>query len=161
MLSGAPIVTIDEFERLQAGRTRSNGSGASGTVGAAAEHPRVLIVDDDEMVGRALALTLRDECEVTLMMSGREVLERLETGDRFDLILCDLLMPGMTGMELYSELLRRWPAIVERVIFMTGGVSSPTARAFLASLTNLCLDKPIDPRGLRELVRTRTGNGSH
>lgn len=133
-----------------------DGAGKKDTVGSA-ERATVLIVDDDELVGRAVALTLTEQCDVTLATSAREALVRLGAGDRFDLILCDLLMPGMTGMEFYTEVVRRWPEAGASVVFMTGGASTAAARAFVAAFANRCLEKPIDARALRELARSRAG----
>ncbi len=117
----------------------------------------MLVIDDNELVCKALALTLSDECDVALETSGRAVLERLTSGDRFDLVLCDLLMPGMTGMDLYTEISRRWPDVAARVVFMTGGASTPDARAFVADFASRCVEKPIGARQLHELVRARAG----
>jgi nitrogen-specific signal transduction histidine kinase/CheY-like chemotaxis protein len=125
-----------------------------------AERGRVLVVDDDRLVGDAIALTLRYESDVTVVTTGREVLDRLAAGERYDVILSDLLMPVMTGMDLYAELLRVAPEVVGSVVFITGGVTTPRARAFLAGVANPCLQKPVDVKELRELVRSRV-RGAH
>jgi CheY-like chemotaxis protein len=63
----------------------------------------------------------------------------------FDFIFCDLMMPEMSGMDVFAEISRRYPEMTERVFFMTGGVYSPEVRAFIASVPNRCLQKPFDP----------------
>lgn len=73
---------------------------------------------------------------------------------RFDLILCDLMMPAMTGMEVHDELVRLEPELAARMSFLTGGAFTPRARAFLAVVPNPRLEKPFDPQGLRSFVRT-------
>jgi CheY-like chemotaxis protein/anti-sigma regulatory factor (Ser/Thr protein kinase) len=85
---------------------------------------RVLIVDDDVAVGRTLRLALEDDHEITVVANGAEALRELhaaKAGDSYDAILCDLLMPGMTGAELYTLARRELPDIAPRFIFMSGG----------------------------------------
>ena len=64
----------------------------------------VLVVDDDPLVSRALARALGD-CEVVVTSDARDALASIESGERFDVIVCDLMMPDMTGMDLYDALL--------------------------------------------------------
>ena len=123
---------------------------------AALGRGRVLVVDDDALVGDALALTLRDEHDVVVVTSGREALDRLEMGETYDVILCDLLMPVMTGMDLYAKLVQTHPEAAGAMVFMTGGASTPRARAFVASVAERCVSKPIEAKELRDLVRGRT-----
>jgi CheY-like chemotaxis protein len=113
----------------------------------------VLIVDDDPFVGAALARVLRDH-EVVLTTKARDALDVLAGGKRFDVILSDLMMPEMSGMEFYDELTRRDPRTAERVIFLTGGAFTPDARAFLDRVPNRQIEKPFDPERLRALVQT-------
>ncbi|MBI5478717.1 MAG: response regulator [Deltaproteobacteria bacterium] len=80
---------------------------------------------------------------------------RLGRGERFDVILCDLMMPVMTGMELYDELGRVAPEQRERVVFLTGGAFTPTARSFLSQVPNPRLEKPFDVDELLAVVATR------
>lgn len=125
----------------------------------AEDRARVLIVDDDRLVGEAMALTLGDENDVTLLTSAREALEHLSQGARFDTILCDLMMPNMTGMDLYTEALRVAPDAVGSIVFITGGAFTSRARAFLDGVNVRCLEKPIDAKELRELIRQRRRSG--
>jgi CheY-like chemotaxis protein len=67
-------------------------------------------------------------------------------------ILCDLMMPRMSGMELYAEVLKISPEQAERMIFMTGGAFTPRAREFLDTTTNPRVDKPFDAASLRAAV---------
>jgi PAS domain S-box-containing protein len=113
----------------------------------------VLIVDDDRFVGAALARVLRDH-EVTVVTRARDALALLAEGKPFDVILSDLMMPEMSGMELYDELVRRDPRAAERVVFLTGGAFTPDAKAFLDRVPNAQIEKPFDPKSLRELVQT-------
>jgi PAS domain S-box-containing protein len=116
---------------------------------------RVLVVDDQLAMGVTLRLALADEHDVIALTDGAAALERLRAGERFDLILCDLMMPDLTGMDLFTELSAIAPDQASRVVFMTGGASTPRARAFLAMVPNRVLDKPFDVAVLSDLVRER------
>ena len=117
---------------------------------------RILVIDDEPSLGRALTRMLAHEHEVVVVQSGREGLARLlEEDEWFDPVLCDLMMPDMSGIELYEELLETRPHIAERIIFMTGGAFTPRAREFLERVPNIRLEKPFDLETLREAVRRR------
>ena len=105
---------------------------------------RILIVDDEPDIGESLSEVLADDYDVVAVDSGGEALRRL-TGPVFDAILCDLMMPVMTGMgTFYQEIARVAPQVAERFIFMTGGAFTPRANQFLESAHNLKLEKPFD-----------------
>jgi CheY-like chemotaxis protein len=86
------------------------------------------------------------------MSEAREALSRIATGERFDAVVCDLMMPVVTGMDLYAELLRVAPDVAGRIIFMTGGAFTARARAFIESVANPVLEKPIDLGKLRTFI---------
>jgi CheY-like chemotaxis protein len=88
-----------------------------------------------------------------MVTSAREALSKLNGGERFDLILCDLMMPEMTGMDLYDELEQSTPDQAEKFIFMSGGAFTDNARAFLARSSNEVIDKPFKGAGLRQVVQ--------
>jgi PAS domain S-box-containing protein len=113
---------------------------------------RVLIVDDDAVLARTLCRVLQGQ-DVAVATNGREAFELLLTGRRFDVILCDLMMPVMTGMELHARITEKLPHLVESMIFITGGAFTPATRAFLDQVSNECLEKPFDARNLRALVQ--------
>jgi PAS domain S-box-containing protein len=112
----------------------------------------VLIVDDDVVLARTLSRVLQGQ-DVAVVTNGREALELLLTGRRFDVILCDLMMPVMTGMELHAKITEELPQLVESMIFITGGAFTPSTRAFLDQVSNECLEKPFDARNIRALVQ--------
>jgi CheY-like chemotaxis protein len=109
---------------------------------------RLLIVDDDEKVGLSLAYLLRTDHDVEVSVEPRAIAERLLAGERFDVILCDLMMPGMTGMELHATVAKRAPEQADRFVFVTGGAFTPAATDFVGRVSNTVLMKPYD---LREL----------
>lgn len=116
---------------------------------------RVLVIDDDAMVGVAIRRTLARDHEVLVVTAAPEALRRIQSGETFDIILCDLMMPQMTGMELYGELRRLSVEHAERVIFLTGGAFTSAARAFLDEVPNLRVEKPFDAQLLRALLNDR------
>jgi CheY-like chemotaxis protein/two-component sensor histidine kinase len=116
---------------------------------------RVLIVDDEPVLASALGRSLEADYEVVVAGSGREGLDVIRRDDRFDFILCDLIMPAVTGMDLYEEVRRTKPALAERIIFMSGGTFTPRTREFLATVKNPALDKPFDLSALNALLRAR------
>lgn len=116
---------------------------------------RVMIVDDEPVLATALGRAIAPEYEVVVHANGRDALENLRADDRFDVILCDLIMPGVTGMDFYEEVTRTWPSLAPRIIFMTGGTFTPRTREFLATVENPTLDKPFDLAALHALLRLR------
>ncbi|RKH06401.1 response regulator, partial [Corallococcus sp. CA053C] len=113
---------------------------------------RILVVDDEPNVTVALQRSLATEHEVATANSAQAALRLVNEGGRFDLILCDVMMPGMTGMDLYFELGRSVPEQAGRMVFMTGGAFTPRTVSFLRDVPNLKLSKPLDLTQLRELV---------
>jgi signal transduction histidine kinase/ActR/RegA family two-component response regulator len=116
---------------------------------------RVLVVDDDPFVRSALRRTLGQAHAITLASSAREALGRILQGGAFDLILCDLMMPEMTGMEFYAELQRLYPAQAEAVVFFTGGAFTPATLDFIERQAGRVLNKPVDTQRLLELLHGR------
>lgn len=115
---------------------------------------RILVVDDEMPI---LILSCRQLCvdnEVVAVSKGREALELLCAGAQFDLILADLMMPEMSGMDLYAELERKFPEHARRMVFMTGGSFTPTSQQFLRKVANPCLEKPFEESDLKRLVKT-------
>ncbi|MFL5271058.1 MAG: ATP-binding protein [Anaeromyxobacteraceae bacterium] len=128
---------------------------------AAAEEPRraprgrVLVVDDEPLVGVALRRALAREHDVVVTGSAREALALVRGGERFDILLSDLLMPEMTGMDLHATLAGEAPDVARRMVFLSGGAFTPAAREFLDANRERCIDKPFEVQALRELVRRR------
>jgi PAS domain S-box-containing protein len=117
--------------------------GADGHATRDGDRRRVLIVDDDPLVGRAVAAMLAERFDVEVCTSARAALIRAPTG-RFAALLCDLMMPDMTGMELHRALHAISPDLAARIIFLTGGAFTPASRAFVATTANAWLEKPFD-----------------
>jgi signal transduction histidine kinase/CheY-like chemotaxis protein len=120
---------------------------------------RILVIDDERLVGDAIARSLAEDNDVEVVINAQQALTRIDAGERYDVILCDLMMPVMTGMDLYAEVVRRAPKLAGCLVFMTGGAITPRARAFLKSVVNPCLEKPFDMGRLRSIV-ARAGTGA-
>jgi PAS domain S-box-containing protein len=114
---------------------------------------RILVVDDEPIVGGSIRRTLAKEHDVVVVSSGKEALALIQAGEAFDLILSDVMMPEMSGIDLYQELLKLRPGSARRMIFLTGGAFTQGARKFLDSVPNSRLEKPFDPDRLRRFVR--------
>jgi PAS domain S-box-containing protein len=112
---------------------------------------RVLVVDDDPLVSRSIVKLLKLDHDVVAVKNGQEALERIRAGDRYDVILCDVLMPRMSGIELHAELERLDPALARTVVFITGGGSSQIEE-FLRRSGRSFLNKPANSAQLRAIV---------
>ncbi len=112
----------------------------------------ILVIDDEPLIGRALKRSLRGQHDVTAARDAREALTLLLQGLSFDLILCDVMMPGMSGVDFHVALTQYRPELVERVVFITGGAFTPRAEQFLETVGNRRLTKPIAEETLRELI---------
>ena len=106
---------------------------------------RVLLVDDERNLIQVLCALLVDEGHrVTVAHSGSKALELLARSESYDLILCDLMMQDVSGMELYAQVRRDHPSLAARVVFMTGGAFTDEAQAFLDQVGRPWLQKPFD-----------------
>ncbi len=130
------------------GRARSSFVAQSPAVARA----RVLVVDDEAAIRRALQRVLARHHDVTALASGNEALSRIVSGDRFDAILSDLMMPDVTGMEMYDQLSKIAPDQAKRMIFFSGGAFTSRARAFLDTVSNPRLDKPFELTNVLEAI---------
>ena len=115
----------------------------------------ILVIDDEAMIGAAIQRSVTREHHVTCLQSAREAIARIRSGERFDVIVSDLMMPEMTGMDLHAELLQIAPDQATAIIFLTGGAFTEQARAFLDRVPNQRLEKPFGPRALRALINGR------
>jgi PAS domain S-box-containing protein len=117
---------------------------------------RILVVDDEPALGGMIQRMLREDCDVDVVSDGRQGLVRLcDPEVAYDTVLCDLMMPEMTGMELHALVAERKPGVEKRFVFMTGGAFTQRAAEFLATMRNPRLDKPFDLAALRAIVSKR------
>ncbi len=112
---------------------------------------RFLVVDDDDLVLCTIKRILRDH-DLVCTTNAHEALNLLKRGERFDLIFSDIMMPSMSGIAFYEALLQRDPAMAQRMIFLSGGSSSPKVDDFLKSVSNVRVEKPFAIDDLRNTV---------
>ncbi len=110
----------------------------------------VLVIDDEPDLGTALARLLQPEHTVCVECEGDAALARLRKGEQFDVILCDLMMPRMTGMDLHAELVRTMPEQAAKMVFLTGGAFTPRSQEFLEKVGRPHVEKPF---ALEDLLR--------
>src|SRR6266511_3312883 len=127
--------------------------------GSAALRGKILVVDDEALVARAVGRILSSQHEVVTRTSARAALADVAgAGGGFDLVLCDLMMPDMNGMEFHARLREIAPALAERTLFLTGGAFTASAREFLARVPNPRIEKPFEPDALRAFVARVLGH---
>jgi two-component system cell cycle sensor histidine kinase/response regulator CckA len=114
---------------------------------------KVLIVDDEPLLLKLIYRTLSEDHEVVVKESSVEALQFIRANPSFDIILCDLMMPEMSGMELFDKVTENLPEMSERFAFMTGGAFTDTANQFIENMTNKKLDKPFTPSDLKVFVK--------
>lgn len=119
--------------------------------GRAPRRARILVVEDDPVVASLIERALKADHDVERAADGAEGLARLSDRPAYDVILCDLIMPRMNGIELYQRVLREHPKLVERFVFMTGGATGG-AQEFLESVPNEKVAKPFSLQALLSLV---------
>jgi signal transduction histidine kinase len=115
----------------------------------------ILVVDDEPMITKAMQRIFSAEHEVVAAGGAKEALDRIGSGERFDVILCDLMMPQMTGMDLHAELSSVAQEQADRMVFLTGGAVTTRARDFLAQTDRPCIEKPFDAIRLRGMINDR------
>lgn len=112
----------------------------------------VLVIDDDPGVASTLRAMLEAHHDVTSVESAREGLRLLLGPERFDIAFCDLVMPEVSGIDLYCALELNRPEATPRIVFMTGGVFTPEAEKFLARIPNLRIEKPFSLARVEQLL---------
>jgi two-component system cell cycle sensor histidine kinase/response regulator CckA len=138
-----------EIEAPRASLTRISAPVAS--VGPTEPRIRVLIIDDEPLLGKSLRRALAEH-DVTFTEDPVRALELCSETD-YDAIVCDLMMPMISGEGVYEQLRERAPDLAARMIFMTGGAFTEGAQRFLREITNPVLTKPFAPNDLRAAVR--------
>ena len=121
----------------------------------AARRGRILVLDDEPMIGAAVSRVLGRHHDVVALTRGVDALSAIRGGEHFDVIICDIMMPQMSGMEFFQELENHDAQQAARVIFLTGGAFTAAARIFLDSVSNTLMDKPFEPQALLALVNQR------
>jgi signal transduction histidine kinase len=103
---------------------------------------RLLLIDDERLLVRAMKRGLDSAYEVEVEHRGARGLERART-EAFDLVVCDLMLPDLDGMEIHRRLRLERPEVARRMLFLTGGAFTPEAEAFLVEVGSRVLKKPF------------------
>lgn len=114
--------------------------------------PRVLVIDDEQLLGQTIQLGLEDSLSVELETSGTRGLERILSDDQFELVLCDLSLPDLSGIDIYARVQKERPELTKRFVVMTGGAVSTESRDFLESYEGPLLNKPFTLSQVESLV---------
>jgi CheY-like chemotaxis protein len=113
---------------------------------------RVLFVHDQSTIGVTVARLLARDHEIMVAVDAADAIARIGAGEAFDMILCDLDMPGMTGMDLHARLIRDAPAEASRMVFLAHAELTAEARSFLQHVRPRSIEKPFTVTALRSLI---------
>jgi CheY-like chemotaxis protein len=113
---------------------------------------RVLIVDDEAIFTQALRRLLQRTHDVEVANDGEQALAVVRSGKRFDVILSDVMMPAMNGIELFEAVQAVDPEQARHFVFLTGGAFGGHAQNRLRSLGTRQLEKPVDVAALRSMI---------
>jgi CheY-like chemotaxis protein len=115
---------------------------------------RVLVVDDDYDLAQLLREVLTyDNCEVEIATNGMEAMDLLNAGE-FDAVICDLMMPRIDGEALYNDVVRQFPFLADRFVFVTGQASLRAGFGdFVRRTGNALIEKPFDLAAFRAAVQ--------
>jgi CheY-like chemotaxis protein len=113
---------------------------------------RILVVDNEPSIARLLARILGREHDLQSCLDVDEACDVIRRGEMFDVILCDLLMPGKSGPDFYRYVERFAPDLCSRIVFITGAICLASTRAFLDALPNVTLAKPFSRAALAAVV---------
>jgi two-component system, NtrC family, sensor kinase len=134
-------------------RESTTASAQAVPVDAKGTRRRLLLIDAEPAVGTSVRRLLQEAHEVHSVQDVRMALSLLSRGERYDAILCDVVLPGMSGVDLLRELEQREPGLARRTGFMTSGALSMPSRELIASYSGELLEKPFEPERLRRFVQ--------
>jgi len=135
--------------RAGSGRSEDSGLRARRWAGRA----RILVIDDEPLLGRTLGFMLEEHHDVVVVPGGAEAIRKLESDAHFDLVLCDLDMPGVNGGEVHEVVVRRHPELLSRFVLMSGGACAFWAEEFLSRYTGAQLEKPFTAADVERVLQ--------
>ncbi len=115
---------------------------------------RLLVVDDESGIRGIIRRMLQSEYDIVEADSGEAAMEVLARDADVDFILCDVMMPGMSGTEFHRRLSAMMPGLARRFAFITGGAFTELTRQYLAEVDVPCVDKPFQSAMLKKMVKT-------
>jgi len=116
---------------------------------------RILIVEDDELLMKALRRSISAVHDVTCAPDGQVALELITGGARYDVVFCDIMMPRLDGIELYEAVRARFPELASRFVMMSGAIHTKRAQEFLEREKPVYLEKPFYVEILQLLIDER------
>ena len=122
--------------------------------------PRVLIIDDDKFIIQAYKRILKSSFDVEVAEGGKAALECLERDAAFDVVVCDLMMPVMDGVGVYEAAAEAHPEILDRIVFCSGGAFTERTKAFVASVDNIFLEKPVSGDLFQRVIAQVAASGT-
>jgi len=115
---------------------------------------RLLIIDDEPGVGRTLRRALGSLHETVILASAVEAKLLLDVDSAFDVVISDLMMAEVSGIDLYTWAVTRHPSVAKRMIFMTGGAYTAEGKQFIADHPDRHIMKPFDIARLIAVIKT-------
>jgi two-component system cell cycle sensor histidine kinase/response regulator CckA len=113
----------------------------------------LMVIDDEPSLLKAYQRMLGGRHKVTLALGGRAAVELLSaSGPRYDVFLCDLMMPDIDGVDLHGYIAEKYPGLERRMAFISGGAFTPRVQEFLARVDNPRLEKPFAIDDLRRVI---------
>lgn len=105
---------------------------------------RILVISDNREILQQTKHILGNNCEITAILGGRNALTSLkEKTFPFDILICDLIMPDVSGSDLYRYIAKNYPENEKRIIFIIDNTCSKITDTFLTSISNVCIKKPM------------------
>ncbi len=117
-----------------------------------ARRGRILVIDDEHAIGNSIRMLLEDKHDVVVLTRACDALARITDGERYDAILCDLMMPEMSGIALHAAIAEVAPEQLAHMVFVTGGAFTREAQEFVARCEHPPIQKPFDVDDLTALV---------
>ncbi len=144
-------VVLPPAPEESATRTRMPRESSPKSVERPSTRKNILVIDDEVEVGRSIERILGRDHDVVTVTQGTQALALLAEKP-WDIVLCDLMMPDLTGADVYRRAVDQSPDLGPRFVFLSGGTFDEAIRAFLLEVPNGLLEKPFDTRDLRDLV---------
>jgi signal transduction histidine kinase len=116
---------------------------------------RILVIDDEVMIGNLLKRVLGELYAVEAMTHPDQAVQRIRSGERFDLVLCDITMPGRTGIEVHEAIRAISPEQADAMMFLTGGALNEGARSFLSARESSVITKPFAMAEIQRRIAAR------
>lgn len=114
---------------------------------------RILVIDDEPLLLKLIQKTLSTDHDVTVKESSVDAFRFLKTHPNFDVILCDLMMPEMSGVEFFEKMTDQIPELAHKFVFMTGGAFTQSSMDFISAANSQKIDKPFTPAALKLFVK--------